>query len=81
MGYDPSSINAAKELIKKKNVEVAALKKQLNLLASEDPMAKEIEETETRKSDMMKLIIEKKNSDQTNGGADGENGKGKRGSY
>jgi len=27
MGYDPSNINATKELIKEKNIEVAALKK------------------------------------------------------
>jgi len=58
MRYDPSNINVAEELIKKKNVEVAALRKQLKLPASEDPMAKEIEETETQKSDMMRLIIE-----------------------
>lgn len=31
MGYDPSNINVVEELIKKKNVEVAALKKQLKL--------------------------------------------------
>jgi len=58
MGYDPSNINSAEELIKKKNTEVAALKKQLKLPTSKDPMAKEIEETETQKLDMMKLIIE-----------------------
>ena len=58
MGYDPSNINVVEELIKKKNTEVASLKKLLKLLASEDPMAKEIEETETQNSDMMKLIIE-----------------------
>jgi len=57
MGYDPSNINATEELIKKKNTEVATLKKKLKLPASEDPMAKEIK-TETQKSDMMKLIIE-----------------------
>jgi len=60
MGYDPSNINVVEELIKKKNTEVAALKKQLKLPSSKDPMAKEIEETKTQKSDMIKLIIEKK---------------------
>jgi len=58
MGYDPSNINAAKELAKKKNVEISALRKQLKLLASEDPTTKEIEETEIQKSNMMKLIME-----------------------
>jgi len=43
MGYDPSNINAAKELARKKNVEISALRKQLKLLASEDPTTKEIE--------------------------------------
>jgi len=43
MGYDPFNINAAKELVKKKNAKLSALRKQLKLLASEDLMAKEIE--------------------------------------
>jgi len=58
MGYDPSNINFAKELVKKKNVEVSALRKELKFLASKDPMTQEIEENETQKSDMMKLIME-----------------------
>lgn len=58
MGYDPSNINVVEELIKKNNTEVVELKKRLKLPASEDPMAKEIKETETQNSDMMKLIIE-----------------------
>ena len=58
MGYDPSNINIAEELVRKKNFELSALRKQLKLLASKDPMTKEIEETETQKSDMMKLIME-----------------------
>ena len=58
MGYGPSNINAAEELIKKKNTEFPALKKSLKLPTSKDPMAKEIEETKTQNSDMMKLIIE-----------------------
>lgn len=40
MGYDPSNINATKELIKKKNTEVVALKKHFKFPASKDPMAK-----------------------------------------
>jgi len=34
------------------------LRKQLKLLATEDPMTKDIEESEAQKADMMKLIIE-----------------------
>lgn len=58
MGYDPSNINAVEELIKKKNIELSTLRKQLKLPASEDPMTKEIEETKTQKSNMMKLVME-----------------------
>ena len=58
LGYDPANINVAKELLKKKNSDIAALRKQLKLPAIEDPLAKEIEETETQKVDMMNLIIE-----------------------
>jgi len=58
MGYDPSNINVVEELVRKKNVELSTLRKQLELLASEDPMTNEIEETETQKYDMMKLIME-----------------------
>lgn len=41
MGYDPSNINVAEELLKKKNAKLSTLRKQLKLPASEDPMAKE----------------------------------------
>ena len=58
VGYDPSNINAAEEIINKNNLDIAILRKQLKLLAMEDPLAKDIEETETQKADMMKLIIE-----------------------
>jgi len=40
MGYDPSNIKVAEEIVKKKNVEISALRKQLKLPASEDPMTK-----------------------------------------
>ena len=59
LGYDPSNINVAEELVKKNNLDIAALRKQLKLLAREDPLAKDIGETKTQKEDMMKLIIEK----------------------
>lgn len=58
IGYDPKYINVAKEIIKKKNIDIAALRKQLKLPATENPSTKDIEEKETKKADMMKLIIE-----------------------
>ena len=58
IGYDPSNINVAEEIIKKKNVDIATLRNQLKIPATEDPMTKEIEETESQKADMMKLIME-----------------------
>lgn len=58
MGYDPSNINVIEEIIKVNKTEVVTLKKQLKLSVSEDPMTKEIEEIETQKLDMMKLIME-----------------------
>jgi len=42
MGYDPLNINVAEEIVKKKNVELSTLRKQLKLPGSEDPMTKEI---------------------------------------
>jgi len=40
MGYDPSDIKAAEEIVKKKNIEILVLRKQIKLPASEDPMTK-----------------------------------------
>jgi len=57
--YDPTNINVAEELIKKKNLDIAALRKQLKFLGTKDPLANHIEETETQKTDMIKLIMEK----------------------
>jgi len=46
LGYDLANVKVAKELIKKNNEHIAALRKQLKLLAIDDPLAKEISETE-----------------------------------
>lgn len=43
VGYDPSNINDAEEIIRKKNADIAALRKHLKLPATEDPLAKDIE--------------------------------------
>jgi hypothetical protein len=58
IGYDPSNFKEAKELLNKKNADIASLRKTLKLLATEDSQAKEAAETEAHKEEMMKLIME-----------------------
>jgi hypothetical protein len=58
IGYDPSNMKAAEEMIKKKNVDIASLRKQLKLPPIEDSQAKDIEKTEGEKDEMLKLIME-----------------------
>jgi hypothetical protein len=58
IGYDPANVKAAEEMIKKKNADIASLRKQLNLPPTEDPQAKEIAEKEGEKDEMLKLLME-----------------------
>jgi hypothetical protein len=58
IGYDPSNVKAAEEMIKKKNVDIASLRKQLKLPPTEDSQAKEIAEKEGEKDEMLKLLME-----------------------
>ena len=58
VGYDPTNINVVEELIRKNNLDIEALRKQLKLPTTKDPLAKDIEEIETQKADMMKLFME-----------------------
>jgi hypothetical protein len=58
IGYDPSNVKAVKEMIKKKNVDIASLRKQLKLPPTIDSQVKEIAETEGEKDEMVKLIME-----------------------
>ena len=37
LGYDPSNVKAAEEMIKRKNANIQALRKQLKLPNTEDP--------------------------------------------
>ena len=55
---DPYVKIRRKEIIKKKYVDIAALRKQLKLLATQDPLTKEMEETKSQKAEMMKPIME-----------------------
>ena len=57
VGYDPQNIKDAKELIKKKNVDIAALRKKLKFPPTEHPQAKEILQESNEKDEMMSLIL------------------------
>jgi len=57
--YDPSNVKETKELLKKKNVDIASLRKQLKILAIEDPQVKEMVKTGDHKEEILKLIMEK----------------------
>lgn len=59
IGYDPSNVKAVEEIVKKKNVDIATLRKQLKMPATEVPQAKEVGETESQKENMLRLIMEK----------------------
>jgi hypothetical protein len=58
IGYDPSNVKVAEEMIKKKNADIASLRKQLKLLPTKDSQAKEIAEKEGEKDEMLKLLME-----------------------
>jgi hypothetical protein len=49
IGYDPKNVKETKDLLNKKNDDIASLRKQLNLPATEDSQAKEVVETEGQK--------------------------------
>ena len=56
VGYDPANVKVAKELVKKNNVDIEALRKQLKLPPTKHTQAKEIVQEESQKDDMMNLI-------------------------
>jgi hypothetical protein len=45
IGYDPSNVKVVEELLKKKNADIASLRKKLKLLATEESQTKEMAET------------------------------------
>lgn len=55
--YNPSNIAVAESLVRKKNADIVDLRRQLKIPVTEDPMAKEIEANETKKEEMLQLII------------------------
>jgi hypothetical protein len=56
--YDPMNVKVTEEMIKKKNTDIASLRKQLKLPPTEDSQAKEIAEKEGEKDEMLKLLME-----------------------
>jgi hypothetical protein len=58
IGYDPSNVKEVEEMIKKKNVDIASLRKQLKIPPTEDSQAKEIAEKEGEKDEMLNLLME-----------------------
>ena len=58
VGYDPKNVKGAEELIKKKNVDIAALKKQLKLPPTEHPQTKKVLENQCQKDEMMNFILQ-----------------------
>jgi hypothetical protein len=58
IGYDPSNVKAAEEMINKKNDDIDSLMKQLKLPPTGDSQAKEIEKKEGEKDEMLKLLME-----------------------
>jgi len=58
LGHDRSDIKAAKRLIKKKNEDIASLKKQLKLPHLQHPQTKEVLESQTNHEEMMDLVLQ-----------------------
>ena len=47
--YDPSNVKEVEEMLKKKNADIASLRKQLKLPPTENSQAKEIAETKGKR--------------------------------
>ena len=58
IGYDPSNVKGTEEFLKKNNVDISSMRKKLKLPPTEDTQAKEIDETQGEKDEMLKLIME-----------------------
>ena len=58
VGNDPTNVKVTDELIKKRNADIVALKKQLKLPPSEHPQEKEVLQDANQKDEMMNLILQ-----------------------
>lgn len=57
LGYNPKDIMVGEELLKKKDANISALRKQLKLLTTKDAQAKELGEIEKKKEGMFRIVI------------------------
>ena len=58
LGCYPSNVKVVEGVIKRNNVYIAALRKQLKLPPTEHPKAKKFVQEECQKDDMMNLILQ-----------------------
>ena len=58
LGHDPKDIKVVEQLIKKKNEDIASLKKQLKLPQSQHPQTKEVLVSQTNHEDMIDLVLQ-----------------------
>ena len=58
MGYDPANVKDAEDMIKKKNADIATLRKQLKRPPTEHPQTKEMLQEANHKDEMMSLILQ-----------------------
>lgn len=58
LGHLPKDIKVVEQLIKKKNEDIVALKKQLKLPQSQHPQTKEVLESQTNHEDMMDMVLQ-----------------------
>lgn len=57
LGHDPKDIKDTEELIKKKNDDIATLKKELNIPHLQHPQTQEVLESKTRHEELMHLVL------------------------
>lgn len=57
LGHDPKDIKATEQLIKKKNDDIATLKKQLKIPHLQHPQTQEVSENQTRHEEFMDLVL------------------------
>jgi len=57
LGHDPKDIKATKKLIKKKNYDIATLKKQLKIPQLQHPETQEVLESQKKHEDLMDLVL------------------------
>lgn len=57
LGHEPKDIKATEELIKNKEVDMQALRKQMKLPSTENPQDKEVANIETKKEKIFTIVI------------------------